>query len=420
MSGQKLLEREEAATEKIVTDANVPEALLKTAEKQMMPPEVVVNKKINKIPSGRNYGIELLRILSMLFIIMLHVINFGGAFYYNSGVYFPVNEDIFMKYKVMNIMLAFFMCAVNCYALISGYVSCKSKFRISKVIILWLTVVAVNGMMYGLSYLYNPEWVAGYDVELIYTPLSSEQYWYFTAYLGLMIIMPALNAAVNNLPKKQFGGMLIGMFVFFSLFPCYTEEDIFLTHTGYSMLWLVFMYLTGAYFKLHFSTEKKIPFFKTICGAVYVISCLAMAFYRFGAEEAEFVKTGVYFPLSEHYIYTSPFVVIASVSLFLMFVNINIKEGIFAKIISFVSSSTFGVYLVHLNSLVVTYIITGRFVEQAQKTYIEMALSIVYAGIVLFVISMAFEKVRQLLFKILFIDKLISLLDKIKLPQKRK
>ena len=372
---------------------------------------------VNPIGLKKNYGVELLRILSMLFVIILHVINFGGISYYCVQAN-PGEAVLLPHYKTMNIMLAVCYCAVNCYALISGYVSCKSKFKPSRLVSLWLTVVSINAAMYVFAYIYNPEWVAGYELKRIFMPLTTEQSWYFTAYIGLMVIMPALNAAVNNIPKKQYGYMLVLMLVFFSLLPSYSNRDLFKTGTGYSMLWLVFMYIVGAYFRLHFNTEKKIPFLKTVCVAVFVLSALLMSFIRFG-KEVSLLEAGAGYTLyANDYLYTSPYIVVCSVALFVLFINIRIKNNFLGKAIGFVSSTTFGIYLIHLNSIVLNNTIAGRLGSLTLKTPIGMAFGIVVASAGIFVMCAAVEKVRQLLFKVLFVDKLVSLIDKINLTEK--
>ncbi len=368
--------------------------------------------------SNKNYGVELLRIVSMLFVIVLHVINFGGISYFSVQAN-PGEFVLLPHYKTMNIMLAFCYCAVNCYALISGYVSCKSKFKPSRIVSLWLTVVSINAATYLFGYIYNPEWVAGFGLKNIFMPLTTDQYWYFTAYVGLMVIMPALNAAVNNIPKKQYGYMLLGMLVFFSLLPSYSNRDLFKTGTGYSMLWLVFMYLVGAYFRLHFSTEKKIPFLKTGCAVAFILSALSMAYIRFSKETALLREGAGYTLYANDYLYTSPYVVVCSLALFVLFINIKIENNILGKVIGFVSATTFGIYLIHLNSVVLNNIIAGRWGSLTLRKPLGMAAGIIVASLEIFVICGAVEKVRQLLFKVFFIDKLVSLVDKIHLTKEK-
>lgn len=361
-----------------------------------------IEKTQNSTKPSKNYGIELLRIISMLFIVVLHVIGQGGV----AGA----SRHLSSQYMTSYTMLAFCYCAVNCYALISGYVGCKSKFRISRVVLLWLSVAAVNAAVWVSAYLYNKEMTAVMSFSSIFKPIIENQYWYFTSYIGLQILLPALNAAVNNIPKKQYTYMLLGMLVMFSVLPVYTNRDLFFTHSGYSMLWLAFMYIVGAYFRLHMR-KIKIPLFKTLCFAVYAVSAAALALTKFCAER-RLAENGSEYPyFADYYSYTSIFVVVCSIALFLLFVQINVKSRILVKIIGFFSKSTFGVYIIHTNIIVWVYVLGGRFAGWAQLSPFLLAVKVLAVSACIFIVCTAAEKLRELVFKILFIDKLVGLLD---------
>lgn len=70
----------------------------------------------------RNSGIDLLRIISMIMIVTLHLLGHGGILNnlepFTSGHYSAWTLEI----------IAY--CAVNCYALISGYVSVHQNSNI--------------------------------------------------------------------------------------------------------------------------------------------------------------------------------------------------------------------------------------------------------------------------------------------------
>lgn len=68
----------------------------------------------------RNYGIDLLRLVSMFLIVVLHSLSRGAL----VGVS-PFN----IHYEVGFLIEALTYCAVNCFALISGYVGVDSKFK---------------------------------------------------------------------------------------------------------------------------------------------------------------------------------------------------------------------------------------------------------------------------------------------------
>ena len=339
--------------------------------------------------TSKNYGIELLRILSMLFIVILHVIGQGGILG-NSAQFSN-------SYLISNTFLALCYCAVNCYALISGYVSCKSSFKISRIVILWLSVVFTNVVIWIIAHYLFPqcEISAFYNTFL---PVSKNQYWYFTAYLGLMILMPALNAAANNISKKQYEFMLIGMLFLFVIFPAEIGADLFYTHSGYSMLWLILMYLTGAYFRLHFN--KKIPFLKTICFCVYILSALSLVLYRTFKEIGLVNDGSPYTYFSKYYSYTSVFIVASSVAMFLLFLKIGLKNKNVQKIIEFFSKSTFGVYIIHTNTIVWVYVLENRFAHQSLYSPVKLCICIIADAVIIFLVCTVFEKIRVAVFNL--------------------
>lgn len=80
----------------------------------------------------RNYGIDFLRMISMIMIVMLHTLGHGGIL--RSVSFLSVHYQIAWLLEV----IAFG--AVNTYAMISGFVSVDSHFKISNILILWLQV----------------------------------------------------------------------------------------------------------------------------------------------------------------------------------------------------------------------------------------------------------------------------------------
>ena len=80
----------------------------------------------------RNYGIDLLRMLSMFMIVNLHVLGQGGAMVRIVGDEAGYYAAWFLETCAY--------CAVDCYGLISGYVGVNGKFRPARLLELWLQV----------------------------------------------------------------------------------------------------------------------------------------------------------------------------------------------------------------------------------------------------------------------------------------
>ena len=66
----------------------------------------------------RNYGIDMLRLVAMFFVVICHVLGHGGVMKNATGY----------NYSVSSLLQIVAYCAVNCYAIISGY---TDRFKIS-------------------------------------------------------------------------------------------------------------------------------------------------------------------------------------------------------------------------------------------------------------------------------------------------
>ena len=80
---------------------------------------------------ARNVRIDILRIVSMMFIIILHMVNQGGLL--NSCTQYSG------QYYYLSFLNIIAYCAVNIYGLITGCVMCNKTFSLSRLLNLWLT-----------------------------------------------------------------------------------------------------------------------------------------------------------------------------------------------------------------------------------------------------------------------------------------
>ena len=101
---------------------------------------LIINDHSNKYGDARrreyNWGIDFLRIVSMFMVVCLHLLGRGGV----------LDSASFLsgKYEVLWLIEIAAYCAVNCYALISGYVGIYGKYRYTNWILLWLRVLCYS------------------------------------------------------------------------------------------------------------------------------------------------------------------------------------------------------------------------------------------------------------------------------------
>ena len=202
----------------------------------------------------RNYGIDLFRIVAMFMIVNLHVLKHGGTLEQVTGTQFIVTW----------LIEAFITCAVNCYAIISGYAGYKEEtveIHYEKYIVLWLQV-----FIYSVGFTIVIQCISG-TIELkellkAFMPVTATQYWYFTAYTPVFFLAPWLKKFVYQLSIREAKMCLVilGIFVVYSTLAGILY-DPFRLEGGYSFIWLTVLFLVGALIKkigvLNYISTKK-------------------------------------------------------------------------------------------------------------------------------------------------------------------
>lgn len=330
----------------------------------------------------RNYGIDLLRIVSMLMVCTLHVLGQGGVLFSAEPGSANYETALFLETAVFG--------AANCYALISGYVGADAKFKYGNIIKLWLEVFFYTGGTTLLFHIFAPGSVRELETWRAFSPVMNGQYWYFTAYFGIFFFIPFFNKLINSLGRRHRAMLLLTIFIIFSVMPTLWGKDAFVTRSGYDALWLALMYLTGG-------CVKKSPIIGKLSKWVYLciyVLCTVISYLARG-----------------HFIaYVAPTIFIGSIALVALFAKFKFPP-IWTKIISVLSPLAFGVYLLHVHPLTWTKIFEGSFAYMAQYNPFLMVLCVLAAVFVVYIIATAVDFVRFYLFKLLRINKLCSLAD---------
>ena len=294
----------------------------------------------------RNYGIDLLRLVAMFFVTALHIIGIGGIIT-GSTLLSPQ----FLTAQFLRIAM---LCAVNCYALISGFVGWDKKPKLSGLVFLWLRAVlfclfATHFFSRGHALDYKT-WLSAL------LPVTTGQYWYLTAYVGLFVLMPLLNFAVQKMPKRELTMTLGGILLLFCVLPISPLTDAFYLHDGYSTLWLAVMYLLGGYL-------GKYDILSRFSGWIWGLLYLGAVLFAWAPRMLVLWHRPHYWYDAYGNIlieYTSPTIVLAAVSLVAIFSRLRLPENT-GKRISRLSGHAFGIYLTHAHPLVFRFLLENRF-----------------------------------------------------------
>ena len=120
--------------------------------------------------TNRNYGIDLLRIVSMYMIVLLHVLGQGGIL--------AKAHVLSTHWLVAWFIEIFSYVAVNCYGLISGFVGIDKEFKLSKVFRLWTEVAFYTIGIMLIFFMIYPNMINRQVINGAIMPITSQLYWY--------------------------------------------------------------------------------------------------------------------------------------------------------------------------------------------------------------------------------------------------
>ena len=340
----------------------------------------------------RNTGLDLLRIVSMLMIVTLHALTHGGVL---SAAATPLNAVYGWTCE------AFAFVAVNCYVLISGYFLIRSQFRLQRLLRLWIQVLFYSIALYLIAVLCGAESFSAVCAVKFLLPTLMRKYWFFTAYVALMLLSPFLNRLLLSLSQKRFRLLLAVMIGLFCVWPnLLAFSDLLPFGDGYGVGWFVTLYCIAAYIRLY-----PIEVRRSVCLAAYIGCSLVTA-----AEHFWYLRfldgTGVASAFGEaashlptlFYAYNSVTVLASSVALFLLFRSVTVPSARVQKAAARISSLTFGVYLIHDHESVRKWLWGALHLsDYADSVRIVWLLPAVCLAV--FAACLLIERLRQLLFR---------------------
>lgn len=351
----------------------------------------------------RNVGIDILRIVSMFFIIIGHILMQGGVL----TAHF--NEGLQGGYYFFNAVYVIAFCGVNCFALVSGYVGWKNTFRLEKIIKLWANVVFWSVGVSLILFIYNNEFFSVKEAVSMFLPLIRGRYWFFNAYFVVFMFSPLLNQLIRTLTKKTFQYFLLAVgFVFCAVPFLALGNDVFRMQSGFEFSWLMVMYLVGGYFsKYPIKIEKPYK-----CIVAFLVFVLLNFIYKYLIELVTNKLLGTPSHGDLFLSYTSPVAVGQAICLLLFFSNIKVNNKILVKLINFVTPTIFSVYIIHVHPVVFWKILKDAFIGLTEYNLFVSFVLIIAISLAIFIGCIALDYIRIIIFKLLKINKLCDKLGK--------
>lgn len=280
----------------------------------------------------RNSSVDLLRNVAMFMVVILHVVCASGL------VEMPYDQNPTAKWMSYS-WEAPTIIAVNVFAMLSGYLCVDKKWQMKRFFALWAQM-----LFYAFPCAVGAYWIGKMatvgEILTACFPLTC-RYWYFAAYSALFVLMPFINKGLLALSKRDCFLLCTLSVTTFSFFGFSATDE--LAGTGHCALWLIVMYICGAYVKLHGILPASVPekymiHVRFMCLFIFLLCCVAGCIVlRISGETESLLFRN----------YQSPIVCIESLVFFVMLINLPIRSVLCARVLQFLSPMAFGVYLFH-------------------------------------------------------------------------
>ena len=325
----------------------------------------------------RDSNMELFRILAMFLVLVVH------ADFFSLGA--PTSAEISTS-SLSSFSRLFFeslsIGCVNMFVLLSGWYGIRPKIKSFGNFIFqcafFLFGIYAFCLLFHLSQL-NIQGLMGCLLLLKWN-------WFIKAYLLLYILSPVLNSFVELSTQKQHRNILICFFIFQSFFSWMVNAAVFF-ESGYSTISFVGLYLLARYVAKYKNTL--VQYDRTVYLFIFALVTLlgAIASYLFG-------RFGIPYLPGLIFRYDNPVVILASLSLLIYFSKLRFHS----KVINWIGSSSFAVFLLHTNP----NLCEQHFIPLIQKIYssndgVVCLLCIGSFLIIIYAVAILLDQVRKIM-----------------------
>ena len=316
-------------------------------------------------PRQRLSNLELLRMISMMMVLILH------ADYAALGV---PKDDLLTEDPLGAVSRVVWeqiaIVGVNVFVLISGWFGIRTSLKgvcslLFQVIFYALAVIAVFAAA---------GWLTPNDYHAaLMSLIPGYDHWFIRSYLGLMILVPVINAYLRQASMRQLAAVVTAFFIFQTIYGWILGKDGF--SGGYSLLSFIGIYMLG-HLARRGEWHRRGPW---LWLALY-LGCVAIdsaaSLWRLGA-------TGAIPPMIIEY--NSPVVILGALSLMLTFAALPEWRS---RTINGMAASCLAVYLLHFNPLILKHYLRTCF-----EIYCSYYPLISYPLLALFLLAVFFASI---------------------------
>ena len=344
--------------------------------------------------NSRNYGLDLLKFLSMVYVIIIHTYGSGGILSTSQG----------FSNRIAIAVLCFATISVDAFALVTGYTSytdVPKPFNYKRLFDTWIQV-----FFYGLiiTLICNFVFSGKIDTEAFLRaclPVFYNEYWYFTAYFLVTLLSPLILTAVRHLSEASLKKLIVVTFLLFAVLIPFSFEGYSIVNP-FTFAWIFILYFWGAAIRKCHIGEN--------------ISSITLIFMITTCALITFIWNTVLSKISSHPViwnnsildqYNSPIMVISAMCYLILFSKIKPNKSV-SRLLGFLAPCLFSAYLINSHPIMYNEVLYERFVPLAYINPLLAALIVILFSVVFTICSCLIDRLRTILFQLLGINTLIG------------
>lgn len=343
--------------------------------------------------SKRKLNLEILRIISMIWIILHHYALHGGLF--------SIENNYIGKYIAEFIIIGGKL-GVNLFVLISAYFLIDSKFKSKKILKLWLEVIFYSYIFGFIGFVIDKNAVGIKQIIKTVIPVLFGEYWFITTYIIMYILSPWTNKLIKSLNKEEHKNLLIILSFVFIIIKAVPGTLDYLVN---NFVWFEYLYLLIAYYKIYnvqITSKKSNSLVIGVLSylAVWIISVVCTIL----SSKFEIFNKGINYFGQQN----SIFIVVSSIMIFDYFKRLNINDN--NKVIEFFANSSLAVYLVH-EQTIFRNVLWNKILKTSDYYYlgiIQISLHIVLSCFIIYLSVSIIDFIRRKFIE----NKIINKLDR--------
>ena len=354
--------------------------------------------EVNLKTNNRLSNFELMRIISMIFIILWHILGHGHVI--------DNCQNMALK-TIFQITRYIIVIHVNSFVILMGYFQSTSNFKPSKIkkliidLIFYSVIITILSLKMG--------WIDSFNsitiLNAILPSIILYDHWFLASYIVVYFLSDFINKFINCLSKTDYKKAILFIFLSISVLPFIVGQGIF-GNDGYNFYSFILLYLIGGFLRKF--PLKENYYFKNLSKKQYMIliififilcAYLNYSISLFGnyingqSNILSFIAARIG---ASNLTYMTPIVVIQTVCYFEFFNLLKIRN----KFINSISKSVIAVYLIHENAYMKSNLYNLLGLDTKIYSY-KFIIKIILFVFIIFNVCIFIDKLKNLLFKLI-------------------